>query len=190
MNDSSSKFEWVLPNLGWFAAALVVAWFFIFARPASFAEGFTQGLADQNTMDKQTYELATGLTENPTIGTSTSLRVVRVQTGSIIADTLLFSETNPFGTASERKTVVFTAQTPIVKRLIISPDEFASRIKAVQDKGGNTLMIMPYDDVPATIADINPGDRIEVDVIDANTLQSPSFLAQMIAIVQAAEPQK
>ncbi len=179
----------VLPNLGWFAAALIAVWFFVSVKPGAHALGYTQGTADQNAMDKVTYETATGGDSSPSIGSTINLRVVRVQTGSISGDTLVFNNENPFGKTAERKTVVYDKNTVIVKRIVLAPAEYERRIKAAEAKGENSLMVAPFDDLPATIADINPSDRMEVDVANVDLLQSPSFLAQLIAIVLPATAQ-
>lgn len=188
-SSSPSIFATIFANAGWIVALGIVVWFFVFVKASSYEMGFQQGVAEQDSIDKSIYENASGLVAAPIMGTSVNLRVIRVQTGSLLTETLSLGQENPFNTKPEPKTVVYSADTEIVRRVIITPDAYEQRILAAQERGENPSMIAPFDDVPATIADIQPGDRIEVELADATLAERPSFMAQSIAIVQTPVPQ-
>ena len=188
-SSSSTFFTTLLANAGWIVALGVVVWFFVFVKASAYEMGFQQGVAEQDAIDKSVYENASGLANVPMMGTSLNLRVIRVQTGAILAETLILGQQNPFSTKPESKTVVYSSTTPVVRRVILAPEIYEQRIKAAQDRGENPSMIAPFDDIAATIADIQPGDRIEVDIADGTLAERPSFMAQSIAIVQTPVPQ-
>ena len=161
-SSSSSMFATVFANAGWIVALGIVVWFFVFVKASSYEMGFQQGVAEQDAIDKSVYENATGLGATPILGTNVNLRVIRVQTGSLLTETLILGQENPFNVKPEPKTVVYSADTAVVRRVIITPDVYEQRILAAQERGENPSMIAPFDDIPAAIADIQPGDRIEV----------------------------
>ncbi len=188
-SSSPSVFGTLFANAGWIVALGIVVWFFVFVKASAYETGFQQGVAEQDALDKSTYESVSGLANGPIMGTNVNLRVIRVQTGAILAETLALGAQNPFDVKPEAKTVVYSAATTVVRRVIITPDVYEQRILAAQERGENPSMIAPFDDVPATIADIQPGDRIEVELADATLAERPSFMAQSIAIVQTPVPQ-
>lgn len=188
-SSSPSLLSTLFANAGWVVALGVVVWFFVFVKASAYEVGFQQGVAEQDAMDKSTYESVSGLAQTPIMGTNVNLRVIRVQTGAILAETIALGAQNPFDVKPEAKTVVYSADTPVVRRVIITPEVYEQRIQAAQARGENPSMIAPFDDIPATIAAIQPGDRIEVEITATTLADRPSFMAHSIAIIQTPVPQ-
>lgn len=187
--NSQSIFGTVFANAGWIVTLGIVVWFFGFVKNNTYDAGFQQGIEEQSAIDKSIYENTFGLANAPVMGTNINLRVIRLQTGAILTETLVLGTQNPFNEKPVAKTVVYTAETPVFKRVILTPDKYEQRIKAAQERGDNPSLVAPFDDIAAQINDIQPGDRIEVELSDGSLADRPSFMAQSIAIIQTPVPQ-
>lgn len=182
----------ILASLGWLATAGIVIWFFGFAKQTYFQQGYQAGVESQNVIDKAKYEEAFGQPVNaqPEEGV-VNVRVISTKPGSVLAEEISFGTANPFNGAPKQHTIIVSDQTKIVRRVVIDPQEYERRRNAAVAKGENPLLIPPFDDFPATFADIVPGKRLEVVAQDSRATSNASFAAQFIAIVdEASIPQE
>ena len=90
---------------------------------------------------------------------------------------------NPFAEGAKQQSVAYDDQTQVVRRVVLQQDELERRLRAAQDKGENAMLIPPFDDLPANIEAIKPGDRLEVVARDPRFIEQDSFVADLIAIV-------
>lgn len=140
-------------------------------------------MAEQNQQDRAIYEATFGTPTTPfPLSDVVNVRVLRLQPGSIATEQLIFG-TNPFSEQPKQQLVIYDDATRIVRRVVVPPEEFERRINAAREAGENPMLIPPFDDMPATVENINPGDRLEVIARDPQALNSDSFMADFIAIV-------
>lgn len=177
----------ILSIIGWAVAAFALLWFFLFAKSNYYRGSFAQGVSDQNAADKLTYEQSFGLEASSQVLNDTrNLRVIRLQPGSIIGQEIVLGGDNPFAEGAKQQTVTYDEQTKVVRRVVLQPAEMERRLREAQDVGENPMLIPPFDDLPATIDAIKPGDRLEVIARDPRFIEQDSFVASLIAIVVEA----
>ncbi|MBI4121738.1 MAG: hypothetical protein HY461_00245 [Parcubacteria group bacterium] len=182
--QSSLTVSLLLAVSGWLVAAIVVVWFFAAGKPAYYLAGFAQGSQDQNAADKARYEQALGLeSPDPSWRDTINIRVVRIEPGAIIGQEIIMNTNNPFTESPRQQTIRYDNQTRIVRRVVVPPAEFEQRLRAAQANGENPMTLAPFDDMPADISVVKPGDRLEVMADDQTTLNNDSFYASLLAVI-------
>jgi hypothetical protein len=174
----------LISSLGWIVFAIVLVWFFAFARPGYERAAYEKGSNEQNSNDQAVFESSFGLaSQGPELADSVNVRVLRVEPGALKAEEVVYGENNLFNSTGKPYTIVYDNSTLVVRRVVLQPEEIERRIAAAQSAGENPMFIAPYEDVATTIESVAPGMRLEVLALDPRALEGNSFGAHTIAIV-------
>ncbi len=174
----------LLSVLGWLVVAGVAIWFFAFAKGAAYTQGFEKGVQEQNAIDQALYEDAFGADIDATPANDiVNARMVSNRANALVVEQISLGVSSPFSKPARQQTVVYDAQTQVVRRIVVGIDELVRRRAAAQERGENPALIAPFDDIPAAIGDIQPGDRLEIVAKDPFAIENDAFAASFIAIV-------
>lgn len=174
----------LLSSAGWIVTVGVAVWFFVFAKPNAYESGYQAGAQEQNEIDRAIYEEQFGSPLDATPDESiVNVRVISAKASAFSVEQISFGTANPFETAPAAQTLVYDANTAVVRRVVLAPQEFDNRRRQAQERGENPVLVPPFDDIPASAADIKPGDRLEVLLRQPGSAEGSSFVAASIAIV-------